>query len=143
MTKITATVALLVALSSTVSAQEWTKEELESGVQRTQYKRQTLSGEKRTLENFGSLNTDCTPSEGYDVRVTQPPEHGTAEVVPVQRLFEYGKDNVRSRCNDRLSPGFALVYQSAEGYRGADQFDVLILLPSGRSREIHYSLTVR
>jgi hypothetical protein len=128
---------------SVAAAQEWTREELERGIQRTQQTRHVPSGAKRTLENLGMLDPDCTMPEGYEVKLTSPPKHGAVEIVEVQAFSSYVKENIRSRCNDRRTPSFNLNYKSADGFRGQDGFDVTIYLPSGHVREIHYNIDVR
>jgi hypothetical protein len=85
---------IVLALSSAASAQQqqWTREEIESGIQHQQFNRVVPSGAKRMLEaNLGALDTDCTPLEGYEVRVSTPPGHGVAEVVKVQTFSAYAK----------------------------------------------------
>ena len=144
MIRTTVIACAVLALSSAASAQQqWTREEMESGVQHQQFNRVVPSGAKRTLEaNLGVLETDCTPVEGYEVRVTTPPEH-VAEVVKVQTFSTYAKDNVRSKCNSQRTPGLNLNYQSNKDFHGADAFDVEVLLPSGHMRQVHYAITVR
>jgi hypothetical protein len=145
MIRIVIVCAVLALLSSAASAQQqWTREEIESGIQHQQFNRIVPSGTKRTLEpNLGALNTDCTPVEGYEVRVTTPPEHGVAEVVKVQTFSTYAKDNVRSKCNNQRTPGLILNYQSSQGFHGEDAFDVEVLLPTGLMRQVHYVIAVR
>jgi len=144
MTRTTVIACAVLALSSAALAQEWSKEEQESGVQHQQFRRVVPSGAKRMLEsNLGALNTDCTPIEGYEVKVTTPPQHGTAEVLAVQTFSTYAKDNVRSKCNTQRTPGLVLTYQSAKDFHGENAFDVEVLLPSGHMRQVHYVITVR
>jgi len=95
MSKFLITVCAFGLLLSAASAQQqWTDEELREGVQRTEYTRQVPSGAKRTLENLGVLNPDCSVPEGYEAKVTKQPEHGSAEIVSTQSFPQYPKDNV-------------------------------------------------
>jgi hypothetical protein len=130
-------------LLSFALAQEYSKEEEGSGMQRLEYTRHVPSGAKRTLRFATSVNPDCSVREGTEVRKTKDPEHGTVEIVPGQSFSSWKKDTVRSKCNDKKMPGLFINYKSFDGYRGTDGFDILILYPSGFAREVHYNINVR
>jgi hypothetical protein len=130
-------------LLSFAFAQEYSKEEIESGVQRLEYTRHVSSGAKRTLDFLAIANPDCSIPEGFEVRKTEDPQHGTVEILPTRGFARWAKDNPRSKCNDRKIQGFNLNYKSADGYHGPDGFDILMLYPNGYAREVHYNMDVR
>jgi hypothetical protein len=77
------------------------------------------------------------------VRVTKQPEHGTVETVATTDYAYYEKENIRSKCNQHKVKGTLVNYKAAEKYTGQDEFDLLILYPSGLAREHHFDISVR
>ena len=63
--------------------------------------------------------------------------------MPGQGFGNWKKDTVRFKCNDKKLRGFFLTYKSSDGYRGADQFDILVLYPNGYGWEAHFNMNVR
>src|SRR5262245_33481069 len=143
MSKFLLTVCAFGLLLSSAFAQEWTKEERQSGVQRLEFTRHVSSGAKRTIEFVNAVNPDCSIPEGLEVKKTSEPTHGTVEIVPSQGFAQFAKDNPRSKCNDRKIHGFNLNYKSANGYRGPDEFDIFVMYPNGFAREVHFNMNVR
>lgn len=81
--------------------------------------------------------------EGFEVRETSKPAHGTLEIVPAQGFSQWPKDNVRSKCNDKKLRGFNIIYKSNDGFHGLDGFDLTAFYPEGFIREIHVNVDVR
>jgi hypothetical protein len=129
-------------LLSSASAQDSTKEEIASGMQKFEYTRHVPTGIKRPLEHIASVNPDCSLVEGMDVRKIAEPEHGAVEIERAEGFISYAKDNVRAKCNDKKVRVLSITYQSKPGYVGRDEFGILILYPSGYAREVHYSIVV-
>jgi hypothetical protein len=88
-------------------------------------------------------NPDCSPVEGYEVKTTLEPKHGKIEFVTSSDYASWSKDNVRFKCNEKKLRGTDWVYQSNDGYRGDDEFEVTIFTPNGTMVERHYNLNVR
>lgn len=109
MSKFLFTVCAFGLLLPFASAQEFTPEERQGGLQRLEYTRHVPSGAKRTLEFLAAVNPDCSIPEGYEVKKIQEPSHGTVEIVPSQGFAQWAKDNIRAKCNDRKLHGFNLI----------------------------------
>ena len=78
-----------------------------------------------------------------EIRITKQPEHGSTEITPAMNFPTYPKESARFKCNEHKVRGWQLNYKSAEKYSGKDEFDLLILFPSGFAWEHHYDMTVR
>ena len=134
--------AALVLSSSSVFAQEWTRDELTAGVRKVEYTRQVPAGKQRTLENATVLNPDCTVVEDAEVTITKEPEHGSATIDSAEGFPTYPKDNVRSKCNGKKVKGHVLNYKAAVGYVGNDVFEVTLLHPNGMATQYVYNIKV-
>ena len=143
MSKFLLTVTAFGLLLSSASAQEqWSKEEIEAGVKRFEYTRHVPSGKPRTLNFHVFANPDCSTVEGMEIKKTQEPKHGTIEIVPGDGFPQYTKDNVRFKCTQRKLRGSVVNYKSSDGYKGPDEFEILILHPDGFANEVHYNVNV-
>jgi hypothetical protein len=98
---------------------------------------------KQQIGFYASLNPDCSAAGDVNVRVTKQPEHGTVETVARTDYVHYAKENIRSKCNQHRVKGALVNYKAAEKYTGNDEFDLLILYPTGFARELHYDISVR
>src|SRR6266540_6365713 len=114
-------------LLSSASAQKWSEEEIAAGVKATELTRHVLAGKKWPLQFILALNPDCSVVDGYEIKITKQPEHGTAELVPADRFPSYAKDNPRFRCNEKRMHGLDLIYKASDGYKGMDEFEVVQL----------------
>jgi hypothetical protein len=113
------------------------------GLQNQTFTRFVASGAKLRIGFFHALNPDCTASGDVNVRVTKQPEHGTVETVATTQYAHYPKENIRSKCNHHKVRGQQVNYKAAEKYTGNDEFDLLILFPTGFAWELHFDMRVR
>ena len=123
-----------------MAAEEQPRQE---GLQKKQFTRVVASGAKQQIDFYTSLNPDCSAMGDINVRVTKQPEHGTVETVVGTDYVHYAKENIRSKCNQHKVKGTLVNYKAAEKYTGNDEFDLLILYPSGLAREDHFDIKVR
>jgi hypothetical protein len=139
-------------LLSSTFAQEKTPEQLREershifsieGQDSQTFTRVVASGAKQRMGFYAYLNPDCTAIGDINVRVTKQPEHGTVETAVATDYVHYPKENIRSKCNQHKVKGTLVNYKAAEKYTGNDEFDLLILLPHGVARELHYNINVR
>jgi len=107
------------------------------------FSRTVGSGTKHRIGFYASLNPDCTATGDITVRVTKQPEHGTVETVATTGYTHFDKENIRSKCNQHKVKGTLVNYKAAEKYSGTDEFDLLILYPTGFAREYHFDINVR
>ena len=138
--------------SSSAFAQEKTPEQYREershifgidGLESQTCARVVASGAKLRLGSYVSLNPDCSATGDVTVRVTKQPEHGTVEIVAATDYAHYPKENIRSKCNQHKVKGTQVNYKAAEKYTGNDEFDLLIIYPSGLAREDHFDIKVR
>ena len=101
------------------------------------------SGIQRTLWFLHGANPDCSPIDSIEVRTTKEPEHGAVEIVPGQGFPAFPRDNVRFKCNEKKISGLNVNYKSSDKYVGPDEFDLLVLWPTGRAWEMHFNMIVR
>jgi len=105
--------------------------------------RSVPSGKNQRIGFFTHLNPDCTASGATEIRITKQPEHGSVEITPTINFPSYPKEHVRFRCNEHKVRGSQLNYKSAEKYIGSDEFELLVLWPTGFGLEVHYDVSVR
>jgi hypothetical protein len=101
------------------------------------------SGEKQKINDFISINPDCTATGIPKISIVTPPAHGTTIVEQGEAYPNFPKDNVRSACNTRKVPAVLLYYQSAPGYTGNDIPVIEVVFPGGGLRHETYTITVR
>src|SRR5262249_14726162 len=131
---------LLILLAFGLSSAAFAQQE---GLQQKQYTRVVGSGKKVGIGFFYSLNPDCTASGDTEIRITKQPEHGSVETPPTTNFPNYPKESNRYKCNEQKVRGGQVTYKSAEKYTGNDEFDLLVLFPSGGAWEVHYGINVR
>jgi hypothetical protein len=102
------------------------------------FTRTVASGTKQRIGFYFSLNPDCSATGDVNVRVPKQREHGTAETVATTDYPYFSKENIRSKCNQHKVKGTLVNYKAAEKYTGNDEFDLLVLFPSGFAWEVHY-----
>jgi hypothetical protein len=139
-------------LSSSALAEDKTPEQLREersriigieGLENQTFTRVVGSGAKLRANFYVYLNPDCSALGDIAVRVTKQPEHGTVETVATSDYAHYSKENIRSKCNQHKVKGTMVNYKAAEKYTGKDEFDLLILYPTGIASEHHFDLSVR
>jgi hypothetical protein len=102
-----------------------------------------VSGRKTKIDNYFSIQSDCSPNGYPEVRVSVRPQHGEATTEQATKAAAYPAGNPRSRCNGRQLPATALFYTSASAYAGKDHFEVDVIFPTGGYRRAVYEVTVR
>ncbi|WP_148293656.1 hypothetical protein [Azospirillum sp. B4] len=101
------------------------------------------SGQDRQLAYFVSLHEDCTVMPGLDVRVLNPPGHGTAVVREGKDYPSYAAGNPHAACNKAAAPSQQLWYQPAPGFTGTDILLVQVFWPMGKAQTQTYTITVK
>src|SRR5215475_11348111 len=67
--------------------------------------RAMTSGTEQLVSFLYALNPDCSSRGDVEVRLVTPPAHGTLRLEKLSDFPDYGKDNDRSACNERLITG--------------------------------------
>jgi len=112
------------------------------GVQKMELTRVVASGTNQRIYFFYAVHPDCSASD-INIRVTKQPEHGTVETAAATDFPNFGRENIRYRCNQHKVRGQQVNYKSAEKYIGSDTFELLVLFPGGFTREVHLNIDVR
>jgi hypothetical protein len=112
------------------------------GVQKMELSRVVASGTNQRIYFFYVVHPDCSASD-INIRVTKQPEHGTVETAAATDFPNFGRENIRYRCNQHKVRGQQVNYKSAEKYVGSDKFELLVLFPGGFTREVHLDIDVR
>jgi hypothetical protein len=113
------------------------------GLENQTFNRIVASGAKVRIGFFYALNPDCTVIGNVNVRVAKQPEQGKVETVATTEYAHFSKENIRSKCNQHKVKGTLVNYKAPEKYTGNDEFDLLILYPTGLARELHFDMSVR
>jgi hypothetical protein len=116
-----------------------------SGCQSTQFQSEktVLQGQKISVENFTSLNPDCSPIGEATVLVTRPPASGRVTSYKSKGFVHYNSNNLRSRCNTIRVPVTTVDYTPNSGFSGRDSFDVEVIFGSGGRRTKTFTINVR
>ena len=127
MTKFLLTVFVFGLFSSFAFAEEKSPEQLQEersdieGLESQTLTRVVFaSGAKHRIGFYVDLNPDCSAVGDVNVRVTKQPEHGTVEITAATNFPNYGKENIRYKCNQQKVKGMQVSYKSAEKYVGHD-----------------------
>jgi hypothetical protein len=115
----------------------------QEGLEKKQFTRVVASGKNQRIGFYTHLNPDCTASGNTEIRITKQPEHGSTEITLAINFPSYPKEHVRFKCNEHKVRGWQLNYKSAEKYVGSDEFELLVLWPTGLGWEVHYEVSVR
>ena len=99
------------------------------------------------------MNDDCKVVRGFNVKVSQLPQQGTAELRFISRMVtdEFLNDfrlNARHvalvrKCQGVQLPVITLFYNAKPGYVGFDSVKVLITSTNGRQREADIRLRIQ
>jgi hypothetical protein len=115
----------------------------QGGPEKKEVNRVVGSGTNVRIGFYTWTNPDCTTPGDTNIRVTKQPEHGRVETSNTTNFPGYAKEHVRFKCNEHKVRGTQVSYKSAEKYVGSDEFDLLILFPTGVGWEVHYNIDVR
>lgn len=92
------------------------------------------------LELHASLNPDCSDRDGVDIRVTVPPQHGTATVRHEAGFLDLPPRSPNYKCIGQKHDGVRVVYRREPGFVGTDSLTYDVYFPSGVSYVIHYTI---
>ncbi len=108
---------------------------------------------EETVWDTWEMGEDCKVVRGFNVKVSQLPQQGTAELRFINRMVtdEFLKDfrlNARSialvrKCQGVQLPVITLFYNAKPGYVGFDSVKVLITSTNGQQREADIRLRVQ
>ena len=134
---------VLLASTSVLAAEQWTEEEIASGVRKVEYVRYAFAGQKMRLQLLAVMEPDCSLVEGWGFEIIKQPEHGVAEIVPTSAFPTWPKENPRHKCNEHKVDAQVLTYKANAGYKGPDSLTYVEIAPSGWAIEKTYHFNVR
>jgi hypothetical protein len=102
-----------------------------------------VAGQRTVIHQSFNLNPDCTATGPITVKVLKKPTNGKLEHPAEQGFPGYKSDNVRSKCNERLSDGTKFYYESNAGFVGTDQVEFQTFSAVGTSIVVRIRLTVK
>ena len=97
----------------------------------------------RMIHHAGALNLDCSSMGDTVIRVTTPPQHGTAWVSRGVGHSTYPTSNPRNVCNVRRTPQTQLSYKPAKNYVGDDLISLEMIFPDGTSKDDTVNISVK
>src|SRR5215813_3213929 len=134
---------VLLASTSVLAAEQWTDDEMTSGVRKIEYVRYAFAGQKMKLQFLTVMDLDCTVVDGWAFEIIKQPEHGVAEISSTTAYPTYPKENPRAKCNEHKVETNVLTYKANAGYKGPDSFTYVEIAPSGYAFEKTYRFNVR
>jgi hypothetical protein len=135
--------ALLVSLPAVGDdLRTWTKEERIAGLKTLEFTRHAPAGKQLILENLVYLNPDCTPAEGTEAIITKPPEYGSVAIETREGFTTFGKDDARSKCNEKKMRMPMLVYRAAAGRAETDTLEVTSIGSNGAATLLRYTIKI-
>jgi len=106
-------------------------------------KRVVASGITNQLAFFVTLNPDCSSRGEMVVRITNNPQHGSAQTSTISSYLRASQVKEHPNCGKEKVKGVALNYKAESKYTGDDALDIITFYPDGWAREIHIDLSVR
>ena len=101
------------------------------------------SGITNQLAFLVALNPDCSSRGEMVVRITNKPQHGSAETSTISSYLRASHVKEFPNCGKEKVKGVALNYKSESKYTGDDALDAIAFYPDGWAWEVHVDLSVR
>jgi hypothetical protein len=100
------------------------------------------SNTRQVIDNYYSVEPDCS-NPGYpEIKVLKMPGHGTVAVENGEAYPNFSKDNVRYECNKKKVASSQVTYESVAGFHGKDSFTIQVRYSNSNLRLITYSVDV-
>lgn len=103
----------------------------------------TTSGATLLLASPQALARDCAPLGSVEVKVTEPPEHGSVHVEQGMAFPNYVPGDPPYLCNAHRAPATLVTYRSEPGFTGQDVTVVQIFFPDGQAPTVRFNIAVR
>lgn len=100
------------------------------------------SSTRQVVDNYYSVEPDCT-NPGYpEIIVLRMPRHGTVAVQNGETYPSFSKDNVRYDCNRSKVATSQVTYESAAEFHGKDSFTIQVRYANSNLRLVTYNVDV-
>jgi hypothetical protein len=100
------------------------------------------SSTRQVIDDYYSVEPDCS-NPGYpEIKVLRIPGHGTVGVENGEAYPNFSKDNVRYDCNKKKVATSQVMYESVAGFHGKDSFTIQVRYSTSNLRLITYNVDV-
>jgi hypothetical protein len=100
------------------------------------------SGTRQKVDDFYSVEPDCS-NPGYpEIKILRNPSHGAASVAIGEAYPGFAKDNIRYECNKKKVATSQVWYESASGFHGKDSFEIQVRFSNSTLRLFTYNVDV-
>lgn len=101
------------------------------------------AGAVRKIDQFITVNEDCTPEQGGMARIAAQPAHGKVTIKKGFGYPSYPTGNPRSSCNKTQVSDDEIWYEPANGYIRSDSVSISYITPRGSELYKDYLVTVK
>ena len=105
--------------------------------------RVVASGRPQQINFITTMDPDCHLTGSGDFAVLEGPAHGRVSMERGVDFPNYPPNNPRARCNTRKLAGNKLIYQSAPGFVGEDDFVLEVVGKYGSVLRARYHIAIR
>ena len=100
------------------------------------------SSTRQVVDNYYTVEPDCS-NPGYpEIKVLRMPGHGTVAVENGEAYPSFRQDNVRYDCNKKKVATSQVSYESVAGFHGKDSFTIQVRYVNSNLRLITYNIDV-
>ena len=100
------------------------------------------SGTRQVVDDYYSVEPDCS-NPGYpEIKMVHSPGHGTVVVDDSEAYPNFSKDNVRYDCNKKKVATTRVSYESVAGFHGKDSFTIRVRYTNSNLRLVTYNVDV-
>jgi hypothetical protein len=105
------------------------------------HSRTMVSGQLLRLAHFAAVNPDCSPAGATHVRIVGQPRNGRLSQGRATD-FTSGFHGAYAACNSQRVAGTTVSYIARKGYAGPDAAKLLVVYPSGNTRQVSFVINV-
>src|SRR3954451_21550292 len=103
--------------------------------------RTVVAGQSHKLAHFVSVNPDCSSRGMPHIKIIGAPKNGRITLIRAVD-FSAGFSGNYTQCNSQRINGLTASYTAQRSFSGSDAARLLVIYPSGNTRQIAYSLAV-
>jgi hypothetical protein len=97
---------------------------------------------RQVVDNYYSVDPDCSNLGYPEIKVLRMPGHGTVAVENGEAYPSFSKDNVRYDCNKKKVATSQVIYESIAGFHGKDSFTVRVRYATSNLQLVTYNIDV-
>ncbi|MGJ4857159.1 hypothetical protein AB4037_02065 [Labrys sp. KB_33_2] len=101
------------------------------------------SGRVSKIDQFSYITPACREVPGVAAHVTKQAAYGRASIRRARDFSPYEAGNSSAGCNSKRVPVWQVLYSSAPGYHGPDQFAYRKAFPDGKVLDVVVNVDVQ